>query len=409
MNYEQALGLLKQYGQEHLLRFYDELSESEREELLREIGSLDFSVLELLRDRQAGDIQRGELAPLGALTIADIEARRNEYVHAGLQAIRDGKTAAVLLAGGQGTRLGFDKPKGCYNIGVNRELLIFQCLIRNLMDVTDAAGACIPLYIMTSEINNRDTIECFESHDYFGYPKEMVRFFIQEMAPCVGFDGRILLEKKGKIACSPNGNGGWYTSLRKAGYAKELLEKGVETISVFGVDNVCQRINDPAYLGAFLRSGRSSAGKVVKKADPNERVGVLCLEDGRPSIVEYYEMTDDMIHLRDEKGELLYNYGVTLNYLFRLPELEENVTHKLMTHIVEKKIPHIDGEGNPVKPAEPNGYKFELLVLDMIHMMDSCLPYEVDREYEFAPVKNAAGVDSVESARALLLKNHVIL
>ena len=148
---------------------------------------------------------------------------------------------------------------------------------------------------------------------------------------------------------------------------------------------------------------------MVRKADPYERVGVLCLEDGKPSIVEYYEMTDDMIHLRDENGNLLYNFGVILNYMFRLDKLEEIVKKELPVHIVEKKVPYMDETGTFIKPDKPNGYKFEELVLDMIHLMDSCLPYEVVRNREFAPIKNPTGVDSVESARALLQENGVTL
>ena len=188
------------------------------------------------------------------------------------------------------------------------------------------------------------------------------------------------------------------------GYLKEMQERGIEWLSVFSVDNVLQRINDPVYVGAVISSGCDCGGKVVRKASPDERVGVLCKESGKPAIVEYYEMTDDMRSLRDENGNLLYNFGVTLNYLFRLKRLEEIREKKLPVHIVEKKIPYIDEDGNEVKPEAPNGYKFEDLVLDMIHMMDSCLPYEIVREKEFAPVKNREGVDSVDTARELLTK-----
>ena len=222
-------------------------------------------------------------------------------------------------------------------------------------------------------------------------------------------DGKIYLESKSRIAVSPNGNGGWYDSLKKAGLYEDLQRRHTEYISVFAVDNVCQRINDPSWVGAMVSSGCACAGKVVRKTDPNERVGVLCLEDGRPSIVEYYEMTDDMIHLRDDNGELSYAFGVILNYMFRVDKLEEITGKSMMVHAAKKKIPHLDDNGEFVRPEEPNGYKFELLVLDMIHLMDSCLSYEIDRDHEFAPVKNASGVDSVESARKLLKKNGVAL
>lgn len=409
MTRKEAVKFLESKGQMHILKYFDELSEEEKTSLLKQIETVDFSVLDTLRERKDAEVKRGVFAPLKCMTIADIEKNREKFESLGEETIRKGETAAVLLAGGQGTRLGFDHPKGMYNVGETRDLYIFQCLINNLKDVTDKVGRTIPLYIMTSEINNRETVRFFEEKNYFGYPKEDVQFFVQDMAPCVSYDGKIMMESKGRIAVSPNGNGGWYHSLKRAGLSEDLKRRNVKYLSCFAVDNVCQRINDPCFVGAFVDSGRDSGGKVVVKADPNERVGVLCTEDGKPSIVEYYEMTNDMITLRDENGNLLYNYGVILNYIFKVDRLDEIVSRGMFTHIVEKKIPCLNEAGEKVKPEAPNGYKFELLVLDMIHMMDDCLPYEVVREREFAPIKNPDGVDSVVTAKELLRKNGVVL
>ncbi len=409
MNYEETLRYLKDLHQEHLLKYYCDLNETEQKGLLDQISQIDFSLLKLLEEGADPDVKRGFFEPLAALTIEEIRKNEAHYRTVGLEALRAQKTAAVLLAGGQGTRLGFDKPKGMFNIGKTRELYIFECLINNMMDVVREAGAWIPLYVMTSVINHEDTVNFFEEKHYFGYDPSYVKFFIQDMAPCVGFDGKVLMEAPGKVAMSPNGNGGWFTSLKKAGLLDDMKARGIEYVTAFAVDNVCQRINDPVWVGAVIDSGRDCGGKVVVKADPNERVGVLCLEDGKPSIVEYYEMTDDMIHLRDENGRLLYAYGVILNYMFRLNRLEEIADKHMMVHFAEKKIPHIDENGNFVKPSSPNGYKFELLILDMIHLMDSCLPFEVERWHEFSPIKNPTGVDSVESARLLLEQNGVVL
>ena len=178
---------------------------------------------------------------------------------------------------------------------------------------------------------------------------------------------------------------------------------------MFAVDNVLQQIADPCFIGATITSGCESGAKVVAKADPDERVGVLCLEDGKPSIVEYYEMTEEMRTLREPGGRLSYNYGVILNYLFRVEKLEKIMHQQMPVHMVKKKIPYMNEAGEQIKPDEPNGYKFETLVLDMIHMQDSCLSYEVKRNREFAPIKNATGVDSLESARELLRFNGVSL
>ena len=405
----EAAALLSGHNQLQLLDYYDELTTEQQKELLSQIESLDFSLLNLLSNRTTTEESRGFLEPLGALEIDEIAARREEFETIGLDALKAGKVAAVLLAGGQGTRLGFDLPKGMFNVGETRELFIFQCLINNMMDVVNRTGAWIPLYIMTSDKNNDQTIAFFKEKNYFGYNGDFIHFFKQEMAPSVDYNGKILLEEKGKISLSPNGNGGWFSSLTKAGLADQMKKDGVEWINIFAVDNVLQRICDPAFIGAVLASGCECGGKVVSKATPDERVGVLCLEDGMPSIVEYYEMTHDMIHLRNEKGNLLYNFGVILNYLFRLDRLEEILNTAMPIHIVEKKIPHLDAFGNLVKPEAPNGYKFEILVLDMIHLMNSCCSYEVVRDREFAPIKNLHGIDSVDTARELLKKNGITL
>jgi UDP-N-acetylglucosamine/UDP-N-acetylgalactosamine diphosphorylase len=406
--YNELNEILTQYGQEHLLKYYDEINQQEKKNLENQIRNIDFSLLSLI-GRNDDSSEKGNIEPLGAMTINEIQKRKDEFFRAGIDAVRHGKVGAVLLAGGQGTRLGFDKPKGMFNIGINRELYIFECLVNNLMQVAKQADAWIPLYIMTSEKNNDDTVSFFREHDYFGYNKEYISFFIQEMAPSSDYSGKILLEEKDRISLSPNGNGGWFSSLKKAGLDKKMKEQGTEWINVFAVDNVLQKIADPCFIGAVILSGYKSGSKVVSKVSPDEKVGVLCLEDGRPSIVEYYEMTDDMINLRNDDGTLAYKYGVILNYLFRTDSLEKSSGKILPVHVVEKKIPYIDENGNHINPEKPNGYKFETLVLDMVHMQENCLAYEVERNREFAPVKNKSGIDSIDSARNLLIENGIEL
>ena len=407
MTREEAINLLEEKGQSHVMRGFDDLTEEQQKGLLAQIEAVDWKVIELAGKQSK--IPLGELSPLGAVEVSEIEKREGEFREAGLTAIREGKVAALLLAGGMGTRLGLDKPKGELNVGINRTLYIFQCLINNLMDVTREAGATVPLYIMTSEKNNDETIRFFEEHDYFGYPKEDVAFFVQEMAAAVDYDGKLLLEAPGRLATSPNGNGGWFSSLVKAGLLSDIHQRGVEWINIFAVDNVLQRIADPLFIGATILNGKVSGSKVVRKVDAYEKMGVLCLEDGRPSVVEYYEMSKDMAESTDEAGNLRYAFGVILNYLFRVDKLEEIVERELPVHVVEKKIPYLAEDGTLVKPEEPNGYKFETLVVDMIRMLDNNLPFEVVREREFAPIKNLHGVDSLDSARELLQKNGIEL
>lgn len=372
--------------------------------LENQLETMDWSYIDLIHDKEQ---KRGKFSPLGAMELPEINAKKEEFESCGIDAIKNCKVGAILLAGGQGTRLGFDKAKGMYNIGVNKELYIFEQLVANLMKVTEKAGAWVPFYIMTSDKNDAQTRAFFEEHNYFGYNKDYVKFFVQEMVPAVDFDGNVLVEAEDSLAMSPNGNGGWFKSLINAGLDKDLKEKGVEWLNVFAVDNVLQQIADPVFVGATIKSGCVSGAKVVRKVDPYERVGALCLEDGKPSIIEYYELTPEMAEAKSENGSLLYGFGVILNYIFRVDKLFDIAQKSLPLHVVEKKVPYIDENGVACKPETPNAYKFETLILDMVYMMDDCLSFEVDREKEFAPVKNATGTDSVESARELLQKNGI--
>ncbi len=408
MTLEQAKKKLEQYGQLHVLKYFDELSKAEQEAFLEQIDATDMSILEACLHKE--DLaKKGVISPLAAMQLDEIEANREQFTNTGLEAIRKGQVGAVLLAGGMGTRLGSDDPKGMYNVGLTRELYIFECLINNLMDVVKQADAWIHLFVMTSDKNHEATVKFLKEKNYFGYKEEYIHFFKQEMAAATDYNGKIYLEEKGRLSTSPNGNGGWFISLQRNGLLDMVHSEGIEWLNVFAVDNVLQRIADPCFVGATIERNCVVGSKVVRKSAPDEKVGVMCLEDGRPSIVEYYELTEEMMNARDEKGDYAYYFGVILNYLFHVKELEEMMASEMPLHIVEKKIPYLDENGQLVKPEAPNGYKFENLVLDMIHELESCLPFEVVREKEFAPIKNATGVDSVESARALLEKNGVVL
>ncbi|MBR3837937.1 MAG: UTP--glucose-1-phosphate uridylyltransferase [Clostridia bacterium] len=406
-NFEQ----LKEYGQEHLLRYWDELSDAEKQSLKEQINEADFTILKELANKDEkvmDENSAGALAPLGALEIDEIDKKKAEFEAVGIKALQEGKVCALLLGGGQGTRLGHTGPKGSYNIGVTRDFYIFEAQINNMLDVCKKAGCYFPLVIMTSDKNDEETRRFLKEHAYFGYPEEKIRFFRQEMAPSCDYNGKIYMEGKAQLSLSPNGNGGWFKSLVKSGIDKELKEAGVEWINVFSMDNVLQRICDPVFIGATILSGTNCGAKVVSKNAPGEKVGALCLKDGLPTIVEYYELGDDLANELDENGKLKYRFGVILNYLFSMKRMYEIVDGKMPLHIVEKKIPYMNEAGEMVKPEKENGYKFEYLAIDTVRDMLTCLSYEVDREKEFAPIKNKEGVDSVVSARALLAKNGVI-
>ena len=408
MTYEEAYAKLGEAGQSHVLQYYEELTEEEKKGLLDQIELTDFSVLKYCSDKEKL-IQKGVISPLSAMELPEIEKNRKEYTEVGLKAIKAGKVGAVLLAGGMGTRLGSDDPKGMYNIGLTKDVYIFERIITNLLDVVKLSDSWIHLFIMTSDKNHEKTVGFLKEHNFFGYSPEHVHFFRQEMAPASDYTGKVYMESKSKISNSPNGNGGWFSSMYTGGVLDIVHKEGIEWLNVFAVDNVLQRIADPCFIGATIMKNCVVGAKVVKKNAPDEKVGVICLEDGRPSIVEYYELTDELMNAKDEKGDPAYYFGVILNYLFKVSDLEKIVQKKMPLHIVEKKIPYMNEDGELIKPESPNGYKFETLILDMIHLMDSCLPYEVVRNHEFAPIKNKTGIDSVESARALCAENGIEL
>ena len=409
MTYEQAKALLEEKGQTQLLKYYDELDDAGKKNLLDGIANIDWSFEEALNNPVDLSGKDREILPIDGLRRADIEKRLPEFEAAGVAAIKAGKVAAVLLAGGMGTRLGVDGPKGAYDIGITKPLYIFEQQMKNLMEVTGKCGVTVPLYIMTSDKNHEQTTSFWKEHNYFGYPETEVKFFKQDMAPAVDFDGKIILERKDTVALSPNGNGGWFSSLQRAGLCEDLHARGVEWLNIYAVDNVLQRIADPVFVGATIVSGVNCGAKAICKTEPYEKVGVLCKDGTQPDIIEYYELTDEMANMRDENGNLVYCYGVIMNYLFRLTRLEEIVDNKIPVHIVEKKIECLCEDGVTRKPEKENGKKFEALAVDLIKPMGSVLPFEVVREKEFAPIKNKTGVDSVESARELLKGNGVIL
>ena len=409
MTYEEAYRKLEKYGQLHVPKYYDELDEGQKAELLQQVEETDFSILQYMDHKNAAAEEKN-ISPIAAMELDEVTRRREEFNKIGLEAVRQGKVAAVLLAGGMGTRLGSDDPKCMYDIGLTHPVYIMERLVSNLMDVVNEAGGIfVPFFIMTSDKNHDKTVSFMKKMNYFGYDPSMVFFFKQEMAPAADYNGKVYMETKSRISTSPNGNGGWFLSMKRAGLIDKVHELGIEWLNTFAVDNVLQRIADPVFVGATIASGSACGAKTVRKAAPDEKVGVMCLQNGRPSIIEYYEMTPELMETKNENGDPAYNFGVIMNYLFREKDLERIVDEVLPVHIVEKKIPCLDENGNPVSPAEPNGYKFEQLVLDMVRELDSCLPVEVERTREFAPIKNKTGIDSVESARELCLKNGIEL
>ena len=398
---------LIKYHQDKLLAYLSEpgICKANECKLAKQLSLVDWSFLEPHKSYNSVD----DIKPIDVMLMDSINDMYDKYESVGLDAIKSGKLALVLLAGGQGTRLGYDHPKGMFNVGTDRELFIFECLINNTMKVVEKAGCFIPFYIMTSSINNKETIDFFKEHNYFGYNPDFITFFVQESNPVTDFEGNILLSDKDELCMSPNGNGGWFSSMGRNGLLDEILNSPIEWINVFSVDNVLQGIADPVFLGATITSGKTCGAKVVAKTSPDEKVGAICTMSGMPHIIEYYELSDKMMNEKNQDGTYAYGYGVILNYLFPVKKLTHTLDSDMPLHIVKKAVPYMDYDGSFVTPDEVNAFKYETLALDLIHAMDSCLAYEIDREKEFAPIKNKEGVDSIDSARELLVKNGVEL
>lgn len=407
---DKTMDLLKKYDQEHLLHFYSFLSEEEKSELINEILSIDF---DLVQDTYNGvkcdDSEKvdNEFKPLKAksLKLYTEEERVNLY-NIGMDALTKGRVAVYLVAGGQGTRLGHKGPKGTFSIGLPSGKSLFQLQCERLIYLSKECKKYIPLYIMTSVDNHQDTVSFFEEHNYFGYPKSMIMFFKQRTMPAVGEDGKILLSDKGRIVMSSNGNGGCFLALKESGALEDMKSKGVEWLFIYGIDNALVRVADPLFIGFTISSKQLAASKVVEKKYAEEKVGVLCYKNNKPAIVEYSEMQKVISSEVDSEGKLAYSNANILNHLLNIKFIEKIIEEPLPLHIAHKKIEHLDSHGRKVLPTEPNGYKFEYFLFDIFEKLEDMAALEVEREEEFAPVKNKEGEDSPETAKKLILNLH---
>ncbi len=407
----QARTLTSRHGQEHLLRFVNELSTDDRDILIDQILSVDFERLASLHKElvlaKAGVKVEETLEPLSAQNWEDFtSAEKSAMSDQGMQALRQGKVAAFLVAGGQGTRLGHAGPKGIFDIGLPSRKSLFQLQAERLASLSRQAGKAIPWYIMTSEENHADTTGFFRDHGFFGLSERDIFFFKQGEMPVVDDQGRVLLASKDRLSMGPNGNGGCFLALSQSGALDDMRKRGVEYLFFYSVDNALVRVCDPRFTGFAMRAGLPAASKAVVKAGPQEKVGVLCLRNGRPSVLEYSEMTDAMLNAKTTNGRLRFDSANIAVHLFTRSFLEKHAAASLPFHVAHKKIAYIDETGTLVVPLVPNAHKFELFMFDLFPLAEGMAALQVTREEEFAPVKNKDGVDSPTSAKALVLDLH---
>lgn len=393
---------LKKYGQEHLLNFYDNLEENKQKRLLEQIEGIDFELINSLYHKTKNENKQEEVnvEPIEFIDKYKLNGEYKYYEEIGKKAIKEGKLAAVTMAGGQGTRLGHKGPKGTFDIGLDSHKSLFELLCDYLKTEGNKYGVQIPWFIMTSKENNQDTVDFFKKNKYFGYEKN-IYFFIQGQLPMVDTEGKILIGEDGLIKEAADGHGGVYESLLKSGMTDKMKELGVEWVFIGGVDNCLVKMVDPVLMGIAIDKNVTAAGKSVVKANPHEKVGAFCKKNGKPSVVEYSEITDEMAEATDENGELLYGESHILCNLFNISAIERMGKEPLPYHSAFKKATYIDKDGNKIVPDSPNAYKFEAFLFDAFGEVDDMAILRVKREEEFAPVKNASGVDSPETARKL--------
>ena len=402
--YENAKEILKKYGQEHLLLKYNSLNEEDKKVLIEQITKIDFEqILELYEDTKK-EVALGEekIEPISHIDKEKIsEEEKQKYITLGENAIRNGELAFVTMAGGQGTRLGHKGPKGTFELGVEGNKTLFEIICDTLKEGSSKYGVVIPWYLMTSKENNKDTVDFFEKKGYFGYPKEAVHFFVQGELPMIDTNGKILLDETGKIKEAADGHGGIFESLAKSASLEDMQKRGVKWIFVGGVDNPLVKMVDALIIGYSIDNGFLATGKSLVKVSPEEKVGVFCKKNGRPSVIEYTEISKEMAELCNEEEELVYGEGHVLMNLFNIKSLEQIAKNKLPYHSAFKKAKYISQTGEVVEPESPNAYKFESFIFDAFSRLEDMGILRVIREEEFAPVKNANGVDSPETAREL--------
>ena len=401
-NIEEIKRKLKKYGQEHLLNFYDTLDEKKQDQLLDQIEKIDFELINSLYNKTK-NADKKEEAVIESIDFIDKYKLNGDYKYyedLGKKVIREGKLAAVTMAGGQGTRLGHNGPKGTFDIGLDSHKSLFELLCDYLKNESAKYNVQIPWFIMTSKENNSATIEFFKKNKYFGYEKN-IHFFVQGELPMVDTEGKILIGEDGLIKEAADGHGGVYESLLKSGMTEKMKELGVEWVFIGGVDNCLVKMVDPVLMGIAIDKGVTAAGKSVVKANPHEKVGVFCKKNGKPSVIEYIDISEEMAEATDKDGELLYGESHILCNLFNISAIERMGKTPLPYHSAFKKATYIDKDGNKVVPDKPNAYKFEAFLFDAFGEVDDMAILRVKREEEFAPVKNATGVDSPETARKL--------
>ncbi|KAK6441251.1 UDP-N-acetylglucosamine pyrophosphorylase [Oleoguttula sp. CCFEE 5521] len=418
--------------QGHVFDTYDDLKPEEKGFLYQQLEPVDPEYINKITEKALhhpkpkDEEERPKLEQLPESAQCSVIDSKQEdldkWYESGLKLVADNQVAVVLMAGGQGTRLGSSAPKGCFDIGLQSKKSLFQLQaerIRKLEQLARKAHSkeevTVPWYIMTSGPTRQPTQDYFEEHKYFGLNRNNVVFFEQGVLPCVSMEGKILLESKGKVATAPDGNGGLYSALINNGIVLDMEKRGIKHIHAYCVDNCLVRVADPTFIGFSASKDVDIATKVVRKRNAKESVGLILLKDGKPDVVEYSEIDSASAEAKDPKDSKLLKFRaaniVNHYYSYRFLESIPDWAHRLPHHVAKKKIPCVDEKGNAVKPEKPNGIKLEQFVFDCFPFlpMDKFACMEVKREDEFSPLKNAKGTgeDDADTSRRDILAQGV--
>jgi UDP-N-acetylglucosamine/UDP-N-acetylgalactosamine diphosphorylase len=413
---DELLALLRPFGQQHLLTFWDDLSEDERRTLAEQIRGVDFETVGRLfhsgqLDHDWAALARRASGPPAARLAGEPPFPRDDARRRGERALREGRIGVVLVAGGQGTRLGFNHPKGLYEIGPVSRASLFQILLEKALAASRRFGAPIPLYLMTSPATHDETIAYLAQHNRFGLPAEDVTVFRQGTMPAVDAEsGRLLLAQRGRLSLGPDGHGGLPAALNASGALADMRRRGIEHLFYMQVDNPLVAVCDPMFIGFHLLAGSELSTQVVAKRTPLDRVGNVVSVDGQVRIIEYSDLPDDAAQRRLPDASLALWAGNIAVHLFSVELLDRagRGDGELPFHVARKKVPFIDERGGLVEPAEPNAIKFERFIFDLLPSARQPIVVEVDEASCFAPVKNAPGSekDSPEQVRARMSAVH---
>ncbi|KAF5270918.1 hypothetical protein FQR65_LT05385 [Abscondita terminalis] len=414
-------------NQIHLLQFWNELTNEERDDFAAQLDNINFEeISNLFRDAISSleeDTKKldNRMKPVPASQFESEERSSPEnlerYKSIGLEEISHGRVGVLLLAGGQGTRLGVTYPKGMFSVGLPSDKTLFQIQAERIRRVEELArehtgrNGNIVWYIMTSGPTEMATENFLRSNNYFGLRKENVKQFDQGLLPCFDMEGRIFLENKNKLALAPDGNGGIYRAIREKRILEDMEKRGIRHLHVHSVDNILVKVADPVFIGYCADKKADCGAKVVKKASPSEAVGVVCQVDGRFQVVEYSEITEATANLRDQEGNLVFSAGNICNHYFStdfLNEVADKHEKKLKLHVAKKKIPHVNENGEKIKPEKANGIKIEKFVFDVFQFSDNFVTWEVPRHAEFSALKNSneVGRDCPSTSRKDLFELH---